>query len=272
MAATAEARELTAVHQRAQAMIGARAAARAHALWSLMDLDDLDRSAGLWAPMYVGMLQQERATSVRLAANYTREARRLQPTRDAGLVITRPFNHGQAFTTARVAGPVTAKTLIGRGVPPEKAFAVAQRATMGRAQRGAVQGGRLVVVDSARQSWNRTWRIVTEADPCAFCALMAIRTFPWTGAVIRLGEPVFDSHAHCRCTVEEVFDGQDETTDFEDELIDAYLEAARAADAAGDPRRGPKRGHPGNDTILWRMRRLRPELFSDGIRGSARVP
>ena len=272
MAATAEARELTAAHQVAQARIGARAAVRAHSLWSLMDLTDLDASAGLWAPMYVGMLQQERTASVRLAAAYTREMRRLQPTRDEGLILARPFNHAQAFVTARVAGPVTAKSLIGRGVPPEKAVAVAQRATVGRAQRWTMEGGRQVVMDSARQSWNRRWRIVTEANPCAFCALMAIRTFPWTGAAIYRGQPVFDSHAHCRCTVEEVFADQDETTDLEDELIDAYLEAARAADAAGEPRRGPKRGHPGNDTIVWRMRRLRPDLFSDGIRGSARVP
>ena len=49
--------------------------------------------------------------------------------------------------------------------------------------------------------------------------------------------------------------------------MNAYFDAAEAATAAGEPRVAPvlKAGKT-RDTILARMRRQHPELFSDGVR------
>lgn len=267
MAATAEARELAAAHKGMQARIGMRATARVHELFRRhVDLTDLDGSGTLFGHLFVGVVAEERRASQALATRFVREARRLQPTTDPGLVIAAPMNQQQALLGGMVTGPWTVKRKIGLGMPPEQAFDVGLRSVRGRGQRWAVQGGRRVIIDSAQHSPRRTWRIVTDDDPCAFCALMAMRTFPWTGATIRLGSPHFNSHDHCQCSTEEIFDGQDELTTREEAFIDAYLEAARQADEHDGARSARRR----QDTILWRMRRNRPELFSDGVRNGRR--
>lgn len=262
MAATAEARELSRAHMRMQARIGLRATARAQDLWHRhMDLADLDTSAAVWSHLYVGAIAEERRASQQLAQRFLTQTRRMNPIPDPGFVVARPFNAPQALLTANVAGPWTVKSLIARGTTPEEAFLVGMRATRGRAQRWAVRGGQRVIIDSAQASPRRTWRIITADNPCAFCALMAMRTFPWTGAVIRLGAPHFESHTHCQCSTEEITDGEDELTDRESLFIDAYLEAANQAaqiDGVVSARRG-------QDTVMWRMRRNHPDLFSDGV-------
>jgi delta-aminolevulinic acid dehydratase/porphobilinogen synthase len=75
--------------------------------------------------------------------------------------------------------------------------------------------------------------------------------------------PDFRSHAHCGCTVEEASES-DPYTDLEAEWVDAYEQAARQAREAGEPVVAPS-GRRRRDTVLWRMRRNRPDLFNDGV-------
>lgn len=267
MAATAEARELTAENKARQARIGAEAAARALDTWSLLNLADLDASMAVWLPVYVSQMQAEYATSQRVATTYLTEYRRTEPTTDPGLIVAAEFDLAQAVIAARVSGPLTVKTLIGKGMDPVQAFTSGQLAAAGRAQKLAMAGGRQLVIDSARASRNRIWRRVSDGNPCAFCAMLVVRSI----TSVNSQAVSFDAHGQCGCTAEEIWEDEDEPTDAEVAFIAAYRRAAAQARAAGEPVVAPH-GTRRRDTVLWRMRRNKPAIFSDSSRVTAVRP
>lgn len=258
MATTEDARELTLEQRDRQVALGLRATADAVASWSLLDLADLDASMVLWLPVYVAQVRERAAESARIAAAYLTEYRTVEHVEDQ-VIVEPTFNETQAIVTARVAGPLTVKTLIGRGVDPGLAFSAGQRAAAARANKWAMAGGRQLIVRSAQQTPRRTWRRVSDGSPCAFCAMLVARSISYPGSL----PPNFRSHPKCGCTAEEVAP-DDPPTDEEVEWIAAYDQAAAQARAAGEPVVAPS-GRRRRDTVLWRMRRNRPDLFSDGV-------
>lgn len=258
MAATDEGRALTLDHKAFQARVGAEAVARTVESWQLLNLADLDASMATWLPVYVGMLQAEHATSQRLAERYLDRYRSVEGVTD-GRIVPATFDQAQAVISARVAGPLAIKSLIRGGMAPELAYTRARDAAAGRASKWAMAGGRQMLISSARATPFRVWRRVSDGHPCAFCALLVAR-----GVQLPNSQPPdFRAHAHCGCTAEECY-SDDPLRDDEFEFVDAYEQAAKQARDAGETAVVPH-GRSRRDTVLWRMRRNRPDLFSDGV-------
>lgn len=264
MARTVEGRELTLEHKADQAALGLRTTARALEAWSLLDLANLDASMALWLPVHLSLVREEHARSERMAAAYLSTYRAAEGV-ESGAVVVPTFDTTQAAVAARVAGPLTVKTLIGNGSDPEDAFAVARRAAAARAQKWSMAGGRQLVIGSARATRRRVWRRVSDGNPCAFCAMLVTRSLEMPNSQ----PPTFEAHGGCGCTVEEAF-VDDPWTDAEAEFVQAYRQAAQQAKDAGEPVVAPS-GRRRRDTVLWRMRRNRPDLFSDGVVNPRRV-
>ena len=133
----------------------------------------------------------------------------------------------------------------------------------GYVQRGVLNGGRNTIRASSRANVRAFgWLRVSDGNPCAFCAMLVGR-----GPVYKAETVGFRSHDYCGCTAEEFY-GEKwsdwEPTGEEARWRDVYFEVAEIATATEGRRVAPKPGMS-EDTILWRMRRHSPNLFSDGV-------
>jgi hypothetical protein len=259
VALTREGRALTDLHRRRQVGNGAEAMAETLAAWRHLDLADLDRSTPSWLAVQLRIMRERHAMSTALAERYLVDFRAAEIGTESGLVLRAPFDETAARATLLGNGPRLTKMLIGRGGDPEAAFARASREVLGRAQKWTLGGGRQTILRSAEANpRTRRWRRVSDGSPCAFCAMLLVRS-------ITRGDqpPDFEAHRKCGCTAEEVFDDIP-TTDLEDRWVAAYNDAAKQAKAAGEPIVAPNRNNR-RDTVLWRMRRNEPDLFSDGV-------
>ena len=262
MALTREGRALTDRHRRGQVRLGAGAVVESLAAWRLLDLADLDASTPTWLAVQVGLMRQRYATSADLAERYLVDFRAAEIGTSSGVVVRPTFNEAAATATLLGNGPRLTKMLIGRGADPEAAFARASREVLGRTQKWALAGGRQTVMASARANpRTRRWRRVSDGSPCAFCAMLVSRSLVRAGTYRT--PPDFKTHLKCGCTAEEEY-GPTTPTDLERSWIDAYDTAAGQALAAGQPLVAPNRRSK-RDTVLWRMRRNSPDLFSDGV-------
>ncbi|TDD97635.1 hypothetical protein [Actinomadura rubrisoli] len=135
-------------------------------------------------------------------------------------------------------GVASYKKAIRAGQPPERARDTMAVNLAGSAATLALEGGRetirsAVLGDDEAIGWAR----VTDADPCAFCAMLASR-----GAVYRSrqtaggaknkqfeGEGMFKFHNHDGCSAVPVFDADDPVLEEAERLYDKWLEVTRAA-------------------------------------------
>lgn len=260
MAVTDEGRELTAAHKRRQVMLGGQVELEVGATWRLLDLDALDASAPAWLSVQVGRLRGRYATSRSLAERYVTDYRAVELGSRAGPLVLPTFEDAAAARMLLANGPRLTKLLIGRGTDPVEAFATARRTVAGQAQKWALGGGRGLLTATAQADRRAVYRRVSDGNPCAFCAMLVARSIESPNAA-RAG---FKAHAGCGCTGELRYEDQDTYTDVEAEFVDAYRQAAAQARAAGEPVVAPS-GRRRRDTVLWRMRRNRPDLFSDGV-------
>lgn len=260
MAATDEGAQLTAEHKRRQVLLGAQAELEAAQAWALLDLDNLDASAPAWVGVQSGLLSSRYATSQSLAADYLTDFRLAELGTSAGPIARPVLSHAAAVRMLLSNGLYLPKMLIGQGVPGPEALRIAKSTVVGQVQRWSLSGGRGLLAGTARVDRLAVYRRVTSGKPCAFCAMLASRSIesPNSQSVN------FRSHAHCGCTVELRYVDKNETTDTEVEFVVAYRQAAAQARAAGEPVVAPH-GRSRRDTVLWRMRRNRPDLFSDGV-------
>lgn len=260
MASTDEGEQLTSEHKRRQVLIGAQAELEAAEAWSLLDLDNLDASAPAWLGVQSGLLSSRYATSQSLAADYLTDFRLAELGTSAGPIARPGLSDAAAMRMLLSNGLYLPKMLIGRGMLAPDAMRVAKSTVVGQVQRWSLSGGRGLLASTARVDRLALYRRVTTGRPCAFCAMLAVRSIesPNSQSVN------FRAHAHCGCTVELRYVDRDETTDTEVEFVQAYRQAAAQARAAGEPVVAPH-GRSRRDTVLWRMRRNRPDLFSDSI-------
>lgn len=149
----------------------------------------------------------------------------------------------QAATALRVTGPVAWK----RGLAESGSEMVASRvmadALAGSAQRLALAGSRETIAGTVRRSRGVVvgWRRVPDADPCAWCAMLASRGAVYTSGaaagrvVSRRGtrELGMSFHDNDQCTVEPLYRGEDEPA-YVDDLYRQWLEVTEglSGDAA----------------------------------------
>ena len=87
---------------------------------------------------------------------------------------------------------------------------------------------------------------MSDGNPCAFCAMLVSRGPAYTSEAAALAQGNGDPyHKKCGCTVEVLY-GPWVPNETEQGFVDAYFDAAEAANAAGQKRTA--------DTVLWRMR------------------
>lgn len=204
MAATAEARRLTEAHRLAQLRLGAQTVQSMRSVWPLLDVDDLDGTFERWLRPVTTIINGQRATSARLAANYMRTFKTLElgasaPAASLVLVETVP---AQALATSMVVtGPASVKSAIGRGVLPTLAMETAEARSAASAMRHALNGGRETITESVTADREALgWRRVTSGMACDFCSLLAGR-----GAVYSESTVHFDAHDGCSCSAEPTF-------------------------------------------------------------------
>ena len=260
MALTREGKALTERHRVEQLRISARADRDIRTLWQRMKMVDLDQSTPYWTALMLRVVGMHYKTSQSTAGEYLVAYRTAETGSAAGPIQRPPLNVAEATVALRIAGPVALKKSISRGISAESAHRFGVDRVRAASQQIILGGGRDLIDQSARANRRSgRYRRVTDGQPCAFCAMLASR-----GPAYSDETAYFRAHDHCGCTAEEAFGGW-EPTALEYKWRDAYDEAAEAATAAGQVRRAGRGRGRYEDTILRRMRRSHPELFSDGV-------
>lgn len=254
-------RDLTLAHKRRQVLLGAQAELEVAETWAMLDLSDLDASTPSWMAVQVGRMRQRYATSRSLAERYLTDYRAAMLGSGAGPLVTPTFEDAAAASMLLGNGPRLTKLLIRQGADPVQAFDQARRTVASQAQKLVLSGGRATITATARADERAVYRRVSDGNPCAFCAMLVSRSIEFPNAA----SAGFKAHGHCGCTGELRYGPNvGEYTEREAEFVEAYREAARQAREAGEPVVAPS-GRRRRDTVLWRMRRNRPDLFSDGV-------
>lgn len=225
-----------------------------------LDVADLDRSSILWSELTQQAILDGYMDSVTLAAAYMERFSTVEAGQAAS-IITPSMDVTSVETNLRVNGPVAIKKHIAAGMEPEQAKAAALTRLLQVVQQQVLAGGRDLIDKTVRYSGSDgRYRRVTDGKPCAFCAMLAGR-----GPVYTEESVDFRSHRGCGCTGEPVY-GEWVPTDREALWRASYKQAALDADDAGEARLAPSiKNQQFEDTILYRMRRNAPELFSDGV-------
>lgn len=260
MANTEAGKALTEAHRLAQIRLGNESMLKAAALWPLLDLADLDRSAPAWMAATANVVAQDQAQSAAMAERYVTLYRDAEIGTTTGPIVRPLPNPAATVEALRINGPVHVKTLIGSGVEAERAYRAGMVAVQGMVMQLALASGRGLIDGTARADGRSgRYRRVTDGQPCAFCAMLAGR-----GPVYSVDTAYFRSHKRCGCTAEIVY-GEWVPNELEQKWRDSYFAAAEEASNVEGIRVAPR---PGNDedTILWRMRRNAPDLFHDGVR------
>ena len=259
MALTSEGRELTEIHRLGQVALAAEHRDVVRDFGRFIDLNDIDGSVARWfAAMEVTTANGHRL-SQEMAENYLR-AFTLAEIGEAHDVVRPMFPYGQLAEDLRVTGPVQMKILIREGMEPEDALRLAMVRATERSMTAVLAGGRDLIDQSVRyRGRSGRYRRVTGARACAFCAMLASR-----GPVYSETTAYFRSHHVCGCSAEPVF-GDWAPNEREALWRASYRQAALDADEAGLVRTAPQPNSDAEDTILWRMRRNAPHLFTDGV-------
>ena len=264
MANDPRASALTQSHKALQVAIGDTFASRSLTLWALLDFDHLGATSERWVAETFTLIQEGYALSADEAAKYLSEYRLAEAgIRDAPIVRPGMGTTHIADTLYNVVDDMQA--LLEAGYPIAAVSEIGLARVEGYVQRAVMNGGRNAAQASAyaadRRGRRVGWRRVSDGEPCAFCAMLVGR-----GPVYKADTAGFRSHGHCGCTAEEFYgDWKDwEPSELEAKWRDSYFQAAEIATAVDGRRVAPKPGAP-EDTILWRMRRNSPSLFSDGV-------
>lgn len=216
MATTATGSDLTEQHRRAQLALRSAFMRELVRLWPLINLDDLDETAAEWIGVVTDLILAYRTQSVDKALSYYDSFRRAEtgrplPNRGNYRSLAVP-NLASIKTSLLVTGPFGVKSRIGKGINPRTAKAKALVDVSGAASRHVLNGGRQLVTEAvAKDKVALGFARVTDADPCAFCAMLASR-----GPVYRSRESagtrrvageseLHRYHDHCACQVEAVY-------------------------------------------------------------------
>lgn len=247
MAQTVEGRELTEAHRLGQLAISSQAMAASSVLWDGVSVGRLDQSTARWMPSQLALLRRFHNDSNKLAGAYLDEYRKAEIGQGID-AVPGLFDEAEMRNAMLLAGPVRTKLLIANGMPADEAKTKAFTKLGGIVRRQVLDGGRGSVNRTERRDRRaRGWRRVSDSNPCTFCAMLCARG-PVYGSEQRareVGGSGLQFHGHCGCTAEIIY-GDWEPNEAEQEYIATYEAAAKAADAAGEPRT--------QQTVLYRMR------------------
>lgn len=269
MALTRDGDELTRAHHREQVLLAGRAAGEAQAFWSELNLAD----PMPWAYASALMLEDQKRQSSRLSRAYLQEFGFVE----SGSPVT---VDSPRMDLDRLIGVTVVAGVRQLEDKPDSLSVDDVRDRFAEIVAAETQRTYREMVANNSRGQRKAWRRVAQANACAFCAMLASRgpVYTETTATIRAHDGL-RYHPGCNCTAEPWYGRWEDwqPTPQEQPYVDAYFEAALQADAVKEMRVAPVtvRDLEGNitgrteDNILWRMRRNRPDLFSDGVRTPA---
>lgn len=200
MARTEAGATLTEQHYRAQAQVRAQALRDYLKLWPVWQGDD--DSFNLLVTAAVPLVRAYHGLSVTVAAAYFNSFRRAE--RAGGSSPPRlaaPLEPDRLVASLTVTGRVQTAKALRAGQAPDVAMRAALVRTSGALTRHVLSGGRDTIDNSTREDRETAgWGRVTDADPCAFCAMLAAR-----GPAYGKDTVGFEAHDHCACTGEPAY-------------------------------------------------------------------
>lgn len=248
MALTAGGRRLTDVHRRRQIRLATRADSRLRRAMALLDPSDIDGTRMAWQRQMVTELTGWYNLSQREAEAYLARYRLAEIGTADGAIVRSSLALSDTAATLDATGPVVFKQAVKQGAVDEVAFKKATEQVLAEAHKIIMAGGRdLLSQSAAADSRAIGWRRVTDGDPCTFCAMLCGRGPAYTSEAKALSKAGTSDpyHKGCGCTIEVVY-GDWIPTEAEQVYVDAYQQAAEAAEADGQTRTA--------ENILYRMR------------------
>ena len=220
-------------YRRIQALMAARLAQRVLQVWrELMNPAKIDASWPAVRAALAPIVLQAREESAALA-----QASYLHARGDAGVVDEGfrpegplPLLVDRLEAALDVTGPVEFKRAIAAGKTPQQAMDAAAVRMVGSTQYLALEGGRQAMQRSIAADEQATgWSRVTDADPCAWCAMLASR-----GPVYKSAQTAGDPrqggnryHDHCACQAWPAFTLDEPFIGIAEKLYDDWLRETR---------------------------------------------
>lgn len=220
-------------YRRIQALAAARLARQVLQVWrELMNPAKVDAS---WPAVHAALkpvVREAREQSAVLARSTYMDARREAGVDDGDFTPEDPLPllvH-RLERALDVTGPVEFKKAIAAGKTPQQAMDAAAARLVGSTQYLALEGGRQVMQRSIKTDDQATgWARVTDADPCAWCAMLASR-----GPVYKSAQTAGDPrqggdryHDHCGCQAWPAFTHDEPFIGIAEQLYDDWLRETR---------------------------------------------
>ncbi|MEU3613521.1 hypothetical protein ABZ725_14555 [Streptomyces sp. NPDC006872] len=219
-------------YRRVQALMAARMAQQVLRVWrELMNPAKVDASWLAVRAALMPIVQQAREQSAVLARAAYTDARRdagidgeLDPSDPLPLALKR------LESALDVTGPVEFKKAIAAGKTPQQAMDAAAVRMVGSTQYLALEGGRQVMQRSVEADERATgYARVTDADPCAWCAMLASRG-PVYKSAKTAGDPRQGGnryHDACACQAWPAFTNDEPFIGVAEGLYDDWLRETR---------------------------------------------
>ncbi|MFF3928274.1 VG15 protein [Streptomyces hirsutus] len=220
-------------YRRIQALAAARLAQQVLQVWrELMNPSKVDASWSAVRAALTPLVRQAREQSAALAGTAYMDARH-----DAGVdgddftvEGPLPLLAKRLESALDVTGPVEFKKAIAAGKTPQQAMDAAAVRLVGSTQYLALEGGRQVMQRSIEVDEQATgWARVTDADPCAWCAMLASRG-PVYKSAKTAGDPRKGGnryHDHCGCQAWPAFTNDEPFIGVAEQLYDDWLRETR---------------------------------------------
>lgn len=166
-------------------------------LRDLFDTANADRTWPAIQSMLAAMARQQHSTSATLANAYYEQARVQAGAPDFYLPVTPASLAEELLKVVLDATGIAAfKRAISLGKSPEEALRIVSVTLSGSVSRMVLSGGRDAILGNVIEDRQAVgWARLTDADPCAFCGMLASR-----GPVYRSKQTAkFQAHDHCAC-------------------------------------------------------------------------
>lgn len=194
-------RRLADAHRLAQLAIGAQSIRAMRAIWPLLEPDDLDGTFDRWLTAAVPLIQGQRSSSARLAANYLTAYKTIAVGVTATVVpvLDETANLASVKTSLLVTGPLSVKRAMARRIPVPRAMATAEAASSASAMRHVLDGGRGTVLRTVAADRDAAgWQRVASGTACKFCSSL-------DGKFHRSETADFPAHDGCSCSQAPVY-------------------------------------------------------------------
>jgi hypothetical protein len=233
MARTKAGAILTEQHRVSQLEVRRRALADYLRLWPIWEGDE-DSFFRLVSAV-ITLIRLYRGISSEVAAGYFEAYRHAEGAPGTAAPQRAPEADESDLIGALIAtGEQTLHQQLRAGKTPAEAKERTFVTTSGSVTRNVLQGGRETLLRSVQADRSALgWARVTDADPCAFCALLASR-----GPVYQKDTVDFEAHDHCSCTSEPVYSRDADWTPRSKEFKRMYNLAIGEAKEQGELRRG----------------------------------